>query len=178
MAVGQPESAPPPSPRRRYPAPFLIGTITIPVLILDQLSKLFVKAHMTIDETIPLVRHYLDITYVQNPGAAFSIFVDSAPWVRSALLIALSAAAIIVLAILLARAERVSPMTVAYTLILAGAIGNLIDRVARGRVIDFIRAHYYGWNYPVFNVADSAITIGVALIVIASVFGGEADRRG
>jgi signal peptidase II len=62
-------------------------------------------------------------------------------------------------------------------LILGGATGNLIDRAIRGRVIDFMRAHYYDLNYPVFNVADSAITIGVALIVLASFFGGDDEPK-
>ena len=73
------------------------------------------------------------------------------------------------------RSERVTINSVAFALILAGATGNLIDRALRGGlVIDFVRAHYYDLNYPVFNVADSAISIGIALIVLASLFGGDA----
>ena len=83
-----------------------------------------------------------------------------------------------VLVVLIARSEQVSINSVAFALILAGATGNLIDRAPRGgRVIDFVRTHYYDLNYPVFNVADSAITIGVALIILTSLFGGDAEPK-
>jgi signal peptidase II len=161
------------APRR----PFLplIGAITIPIVVLDQATKLFVKAHMALYESIALVPNYLDITYTLNPGAAFSILADAPPWARLAFLLSMSCAAIIVLVVLIARSERMSINSVGFALILGGATGNLIDRATRGgRVIDFMRAHYYDLNYPVFNVADSAITIGVALIILASLFGGDA----
>ncbi len=153
----------------------MIGAITIPTIVLDQASKLFVKAHMALYESIALAPNYLDITYTQNPGAAFSILADAPPWARLAFLLSMSCTAVIVLLVLIARSERVSINSIAFALILAGATGNLIDRATRGGlVIDFVRAHYYDLNYPVFNVADSAISIGIALIVLASLFGGDA----
>jgi len=153
---------------------FLIGAITIPVVVLDQATKLFVKSHMELYESISIVRNFVDITYTQNPGAAFSMLSEAPAWVREALLMLLAAAAIVVLVVLIVRAERVSASSIAFALILGGATGNLIDRAIRGRVIDFIRVHYYDLNYPVFNVADSAISIGVALIVLGAIF-GESD---
>jgi signal peptidase II len=87
---------------------------------------------------------------------------------RTVFLFALSATAIVVLLVLLAQAGEISLTSFAFALVLAGAAGNLIDRAARGRVIDFIRVHYYAANFPVFNVADSAITVGVALIILAT----------
>ncbi len=162
-----------PAPRR--PFLLLIGAITIPTIVLDQASKLFVKAHMALYESIALVPNYLDITYTQNPGAAFSILAEAPPWARLAFLLSMSCTAVIVLLVLIVRSERVSMNSIAFALILAGATGNLIDRATRGGlVIDFVRAHYYDLNYPVFNVADSAISIGIALIVLASLFGGDA----
>ena len=162
----------------RRPFLLLIGAITIPIIVLDQATKLFVKAHMALYQSITLVPNYLDITYTLNPGAAFSMLADAPPWARLAFLLSMSSVAIIVLVVLIARSERVSINSVAFALILAGAAGNLIDRATRGgRVIDFVRAHYYDLNYPVFNVADSAITIGVALIILASLFGGDAGPR-
>ncbi len=162
------------APRR----PFLplIGAITIPIVVLDQATKLFVKAHMALYESIALVPNYLDITYTLNPGAAFSMLADAPPWVRRAFLLSMSCAAIIVLIVLIVRSERVTINSVAFALILAGATGNLIDRALRGGlVIDFVRAHYYDLNYPVFNVADSAISIGVALIILAALFGSDGE---
>ncbi len=158
----------------------MIGAITIPIIVLDQATKLFVKAHMALYQSIALVPNYLDITYTLNPGAAFSILANAPPWARLAFLLSMSCAAIIVLTVLIVRAERVSIASAGLALIQAGAAGNLIDRATRGgRVIDFVRAHYYDLNYPVFNVADSAITIGVALVILTSLFGAdaEADRR-
>jgi signal peptidase II len=162
----------------RKPFLFLIGAITIPLIVLDQATKLLVRTHMALYESIALVPNYLDLTYTLNPGAAFSLMADAPPWARLAFLLSMSCAAVIVLVVLIARSEQVSINSVAFALILAGATGNLIDRATRGgRVIDFVRAHYYDLNYPVFNVADSAISIGVALIILASLFGGDAETK-
>jgi signal peptidase II len=161
------------SPRRPYL--FLFAAITLPVIVLDQLTKLFVQAHMALYESIAIIPNYLDITYTLNPGAAFSMLADAPAWVRKAFLLSMAAAAIIVLAVLIVRSERVSINSIAFALIMGGATGNLIDRAVRGRVIDFMRAHYYDLNYPVFNVADSAISIGVALIILTAFFGRDDD---
>jgi signal peptidase II len=158
----------------RRPFWVLIGAITVPVVVLDQATKIFVKSHMELYESIAIIPNYLDITYTQNPGAAFSMLSEAPVWVREALLMLLAATAIVVLLVLIVRAHRVSASSIAFALILGGAAGNLIDRAIRGRVIDFIRVHYYDLNYPVFNVADSAISIGVALFVLAAIF-GDAD---
>ena len=156
-------SAPP-----RRPFLFLLGAITIPVIILDQATKLFVQAHMALYESIAIIPNYLDITYTLNPGAAFSMLADAPPWVREAFLLTMAGAAIVVLAVLIVRSDRVSITSVAFALIMGGAMGNLIDRAIRGRVIDFMRAHYYDLNYPIFNVADSAICVGVGLLMLVS----------
>jgi signal peptidase II len=89
----------------------------------------------------------------------------------------MACAAIVVLAVMIVRADRISISSVAFALILGGAIGNLIDRAIRGRVIDFMRAHYYDLNYPIFNVADSAISIGVALIILTAFFGSDEEPK-
>ncbi|MGH7924083.1 MAG: signal peptidase II [Candidatus Binatus sp.] len=162
----------------RRPFLFMIAALTIPIIVLDQATKMFVQSHMALYESIALIPNYLDITYTLNPGAAFSIFADAPAWVRLAFLMSMSCVAIIVLLVLLARSERVSINSIAFALILGGATGNLIDRALRGgRVIDFMRAHYYDLNYPVFNVADSAISIGVTLIILASLFGADDEPK-
>jgi signal peptidase II len=147
----------------------LLGLVTVPLIALDQASKLYVAGHMALYESIPVIPNWFDITYTRNPGAAFSMFVAMAPWVRGAMLLALSVAAIVVLLVLIARSRRIDINSIAFALILAGAAGNLIDRALRGQVIDFIRLHYYDLNYPVFNIADSAITIGVVLVILATI---------
>lgn len=161
----------------RRPFLFLLGAITIPVILLDQATKLFVQAHMALYESIAIIPNYLDITYTLNPGAAFSMLADAPPWLRKTFLLSMACAAIIVLAVMIVRADRVSISSVAFALIMGGAVGNLIDRAIRGRVIDFMRAHYYDLNYPIFNVADSAISIGVALIILTAFFGSDDEPK-
>lgn len=165
-------------PRARRPFWFLIAFVTIPLIILDQVSKVFVSRHMMLYENITLIPNYLDITFTKNPGAAFSMFTTMPPWFRVGLLISLIAIALVVLIVLLAQSERINLTSFSYALILAGAAGNLIDRASRGfEVIDFIRAHYYDHNWPVFNVADSAISVGVTLIVLATLFGSNGESQ-
>ena len=132
---------------------------------------------MALYESIAIIPNYLDITYTLNPGAAFSMLADAPPWLRKMFLLSMACAAIVVLAVMIVRADRVSISSVAFALILGGAMGNLIDRAIRGRVIDFMRAHYYDLNYPIFNVADSAISIGVALIILTAFFGGDDEPK-
>jgi signal peptidase II len=146
----------------------MLAAVTAPVIALDQFTKLYVNAHMQLYENIPLVPNWLDLTYVRNPGAAFSMFTNLPDGFRSAMLFVFAAIAIVVIFVLLAAGEQATLTSVALALILAGAAGNLIDRAARGEVIDFVRAHYYSHNWPVFNVADSAVSIGVTLIVLSS----------
>jgi len=158
-------------PRSWRPFGILVGLIAVPLIVIDQLSKIYVASHLELYESIPIVPNWFDITYTQNPGAAFSMFVNLPPVVRLLMLCALSSIAIVVLLVLLARAGEISLMSFAMALILGGAAGNLIDRALRsGHVIDFIRVHYYDASYPIFNVADSAISVGVALIILSSLF--------
>jgi len=157
--------------RRRSPLFAMLVLVSLPVLVLDQATKLFVSSHMDLFESIPVIPNWIDITYTRNPGAAFSMFTNLPEWFREAFLVTLSLAAIVVLIVLIARSDGFTLTTFAFALILAGAGGNLIDRGLRGQVIDFIRVHYYDWNYPIFNVADSAISIGVALIILGTLRG-------
>jgi signal peptidase II len=125
--------------------------------------------------TIPIVSDWLDVTFTLNPGAAFSLFATMPARLRHWFFVVLSFGAIVVLLVLLARRTE-AWSNFAFALILGGTIGNLIDRLVRGRVIDFIYFHHESFNYPVFNLADSAITIGVAIILFESFFGGSPSR--
>jgi len=158
---------------RRHVAAILIGLVAIPLMVIDQASKLYIASHMYLYESITLIPGFLDITYTHNVGAAFSILTTMTPMFRSALLLTLSSLAVLVLAVLIVRADRVTPTSFGFALIMAGAAGNLIDRMVRGSVIDFIRVHWYEHNFPIFNVADSAITIGVGLVLLLSVVAPE-----
>jgi signal peptidase II len=151
-----------------------LGFVALPVFVLDQLVKLYIIRHLKLFEQIDLVPHWLAITYTLNSGAAFSLFATLAPAVREIMLDGLAAAAVVVLGVLLVRGARPPIVSAAFALIMGGAAGNLLDRLVRGRVVDFIYVHYYAWSYPVFNIADSAITIGVAVILLHSMFSHDA----
>jgi signal peptidase II len=164
-----PPAASPTPPRNWRPFVILVGLISVPLLVLDQVSKYYVEHHMFLYQTIPVVPHLFDITYTQNPGAAFSMFATLPAQFRVLFLVALSSTAIVVLLVLLAQSRKITLLSLSFALILAGASGNLCDRAFRGgRVIDFLRLHYYALSYPVFNVADSAISIGVVLVILAT----------
>jgi signal peptidase II len=174
VAIAAEESAP---PSGRRPFWRLLLFLTIPIVVLDQVTKFLVSSRMDLYESLTLIPNYLDITFTRNPGAAFSMFATMPPWMRVGLLVTLIGVAIVVLIVLLFQCERIDLTSIAFALILAGAAGNLIDRLTRGfQVIDFIRAHYYDLNWPVFNVADSAITIGVALIILSTLLGSSEEK--
>jgi len=158
---------------RRFAA--MLGLVALPVFVLDQLVKAYIISHLRLFEQIDVVPHWFTVTYTLNSGAAFSLFATLGPAMRGLILDGLAGAAVVVLGVLLARGARPPIVSVAFALIMGGAAGNLLDRVVRGRVVDFIYVHYYAWSYPVFNLADSAITIGVAIILLHSIFADGTD---
>lgn len=154
--------------------------LTLLAIVLDQASKLAVDSSMQLYESIPLIP-YFNLTYVHNTGAAFSFLSEAGGWQRwffAALALGIS----VVLTVWLARLQKHETLlAVALALILGGAVGNLIDRLAYGYVIDFLDAYYNSWHWPAFNIADSAITLGVALMLAESLGlggGGKADPLG
>ena len=136
-------------------------------LILDQASKLTVASTMRLYESIRITP-FFNLTYVHNPGAAFSFLSEAGGWQRW-LFAALAFLISIVIAAWLARLKKHETLlAVSLALVLGGAIGNLIDRLAYGYVIDFLDVYYRDWHWPAFNIADSAITVGVALMLLES----------
>jgi signal peptidase II len=141
--------------------------LTIFAIVLDQVSKITVDHLMHLYQSIPVLPSF-NITYVHNYGAAFSFLSDADGWQRW-LFTFLATAVSVVIAVWLARLKKHETLlAVSLALILGGAIGNLIDRVAYGYVIDFIDVYYQAWHFPVFNIADSAISLGVFLMILES----------
>lgn len=141
--------------------------VSVLSLLLDQASKLAVDGSMQLFESIPLLP-YFNLTYVHNTGAAFSFLSDAGGWQRW-LFAGLAVVMGGIIGLWLARLKQHETlMAVALALVLGGAIGNLIDRVAYGYVIDFLDVYYQDWHWPAFNIADSAICIGVALMLLES----------
>jgi len=152
--------------------------LTVLVLVVDQLTKGWVMARFELYESQALLS-WLNVTYVHNYGAAFSFLHHAGGWQRWMF----SAIAIGVSALLLFWLARISYRQwlqgSAYSLILGGALGNLVDRSWHGFVVDFIDFHLGQWHWPAFNVADSAICIGAALIAWEALRGQpEASRHG
>jgi signal peptidase II len=121
---------------------------------------------------IQVIPGFFRITHTENTGAAFSLFADSPSHWKTAMLISFSVVAMIVVSVLLWKQSRALTMTgVALSLILGGAVGNLWDRVASGRVVDFLLFYVKTYQWPVFNLADSAIVVGASLLVLEIIFG-------
>jgi signal peptidase II len=135
------------------------------VIVLDQLSKLFIVRHLgplQSQRVLPV----FNLTYWHNTGAAFSFLDNASGWQRW-LFTLLALAVSIALVCWLRRIDRRAPwLAAAITLVLGGALGNAIDRLRLGYVIDFIQVHWGAHYFPIFNVADSAITIGAALLIV------------
>ena len=144
-------------------------------VLLDQLSKLLIADNMQLYQSINIMP-YVNLTYVHNTGAAFSFLSEAGGWQRwffAALAIVIGS----VIAVWLSRLKaHETLMAVSLSLVLGGAIGNLIDRLAYGYVIDFIDIYVQSWHWPAFNVADSAITLGVALMLLESFGVGNAEK--
>jgi signal peptidase II len=142
------------------------------VLALDQASKWWILHHvMNPPQVIPLTS-FFNLVLGYNRGVSFGMFGDGEEIGRWALVV-LALVIAVALAVWLARAEK-PLLAAALGLIIGGALGNVIDRARIGAVVDFLDFHAYGYHWPAFNVADSGITVGAAILIIDSVFGAEA----
>ena len=141
--------------------------ITVVVFVLDQVSKAFFQSELTMYQQIVVIPDLFSWTLAYNTGAAFSFLAGQSGWQRW--LFALIA--IVVSVVLVVWLKRLKPsetwLAIALALVLGGALGNLVDRVLFGHVIDFILVHWQNrWYFPAFNLADSAITVGAIMLVI------------
>jgi signal peptidase II len=154
---------------RRLPWLLLISGL---VFLADRLTKIWVAAHIRIGGAIPVIPRVLRITHWTNDGAAFSLFAETAsPQVVRWVLVGFSLlAALVVLVLLVRLGSRFTPTTVALALILAGALGNVHDRIHYGSVVDFIEVHILSYHWPDFNVADSSVVTGACLLLLSSFF--------
>ena len=147
--------------------------LTLAVIVLDQWTKWLVTSNFVEYQSLTLLPVF-DLVRLHNEGAAFSFLSDASGWQRwmfSALGIGVSAGLVVWLKRLPARGQ--SLLAAALALIIGGALGNVIDRVLLGHVIDFIHVHYRQWYFPAFNVADSSITVGAILLILDSVLSGR-----
>ena len=149
--------------QRTHPAAWL--WLSVAVIVLDQATKFLVTRFLDLYERVEVLP-VLDFTLLHNTGAAFSILAGASGWQRW-FFIVLAVVVSLTLVIWLWRLPRGDRLiAIALALVLGGALGNLIDRVRHGYVVDFIHAHWGPAYFPAFNIADSAITVGAALLIL------------
>ena len=142
------------------------------VIVADHLTKFWVSSTLDYQEAVPVLP-FFSLVLVHNTGAAFSFLADAGGWQRW-FFIAVGIVAMVIIVRLLKRHSGQPRMALALALLLGGAIGNVIDRVVLGHVVDFLYFHYKSFAWPAFNVADSAITVGAALLIWDSLRGKPA----
>ena len=157
----------------------VLATVAGAIIALDQLIKIYVHANFNLGETVPVVQDIFHITYVRNTGAAFGFFRNAAETFRTVFFLSMPPIAIIIILRMLQTVDdRDRPQIFALSLIFGGAIGNYIDRLRFGYVIDFLDFHYgEAWSYPAFNVADSAIVTGVCLLLLLMFLHSRAAKK-
>ena len=138
--------------------------IALITLLIDQLTKIAVVGAFQLGETLP-IKSYFNLVRVHNPGAAFSFLADAGGWQRW-FFTGLGVVAAGVMLYLLRMHAGQTLFCLALSLLLGGAVGNVIDRVIYSHVIDFLDFYYGTWHFPAFNVADSAISVGAALLIL------------
>ncbi len=147
--------------------------LSVLIIVADQISKGFVLEHFQLHESLPVVDGLLNWTLAYNEGAAFSFLSDAGGWQRwffTALAVVVSS----ILVVWLSRTNRSDWRTaLPLALIVGGAIGNVIDRIRLGHVVDFIDVHYGTWSWPAFNIADSAISVGAVMLIAFGMFASK-----
>jgi len=144
-----------------------VSFFAIIFLIVDQAIKFFVSSKLILNQSNMKIKDFLNITYVQNTGAAFSLFSGN-KW----LLIVIGLLALVGLSIYIYKLADITDFDMfTYSLLLGGILGNLIDRIIHGYVIDYISLNIFGYHFPIFNFADMCIVISVVLIFIGMLKG-------
>jgi signal peptidase II len=145
--------------------------IALFVIVLDRLAKLVVERKIPLHDGIQIIPGFFRLTHLENRGAAFGLFADSpSPWKIGALVLFSVIALVVVSALLWKNSHTISITGIGLALILGGAVGNLWDRLTAGHVTDFLLFYVGRYQWPAFNVADSAIVVGATLLVYEIVF--------
>lgn len=139
------------------------------VVALDLWTKYLAMANLELFRPVPMT-DWFNLTLAHNTGAAFSLLAEGGGWQRWFFIVVASGISVFLLGWLWRLPLAARALPVALMLVLGGAIGNLIDRIRFGYVVDFIDLHYAGWHWPAFNLADSAIVVGVGLMLLESLF--------
>ena len=152
------------------------------VIVLDRVTKLWIERSVGLWDRHTVIPGFFDIVHTQNRGMAFGLFADGDSRLRSVLLIGVALVVLVIVASLIWRMPREfvpdgRTARLSLGLVLGGAVGNLWDRIFRGSVTDFLDFHAGGYHWPAFNVADSAITVGAALLAFGLLRAGPARSQ-
>jgi len=137
------------------------------LIVLDQFTKYFVVTHIPRHHSVWVIDNFFSITHIRNPGVAFGMFASQASEYKALIFITISLVAIVAILTIFHQTSEFQRLVIyGLILIFSGAVGNLIDRVMHGEVIDFLYFHFGDFHFPAFNVADSCISVGVGFMVI------------
>jgi signal peptidase II len=145
----------------------ILATVSVGTILLDQASKVHIMQTMRLHESIPVIPNFFSLTYIRNPGAAFGILASSSNGFRLLFFGFTSLFALVLLGTIFVRLRHddwIGQLSIAG--ILGGAIGNLLDRMRFGEVIDFLDFYIDAYHWPAFNVADAAISVGVCFLIV------------
>lgn len=155
----------------------LYAAIALVIFAGDQATKVMVKNSVPEHTVIPVIPNFLNLTHIKNAGVAFGLFSDApAPW-KTAVLIVVSVALLATVAGIVVKSRHLRwEAGVGLAMILGGALSNLVDRIRMGRVVDFVDVYFRSYHWPTFNLADSAIVVGAAFLVLQLIF-SESDSH-
>jgi signal peptidase II len=152
---------------RFAPSQASLAGLSVTIGVLDQVTKAIVRATLPLHQSVPVIPGFLDITHVRNTGAAFGLLNAADIPFKPALMTMIALAALIAIGVYALRAGTHQPFTrVGLAFVVGGAVGNLIDRVSVGYVLDFVDVYWRGWHFWAFNVADAAISVGASLLIL------------
>ena len=155
----------------------LFGILILLVIVLDQASKLWIAGNFALYETVPVIPGLFNLTCLHNTGAAFGLLAGEQALWRHLFFVGVAVVALTAIGILYRKLRPASVWyTVALGLIAGGAVGNLIDRLRLGSVIDFLDVYVGAHHWPAFNLADSAITVGVTIFLVMNFFFDKAGK--
>ena len=154
--------------RNKYIRLVVIGGI---IVIIDQLTKFFIVKYLPLHDTLPVVSGLFNIIHIKNPGGAFGLLADLSPGMRTLIFLFISSLAVgLILYFYLKTPVNQTWLAAGFALIFGGAIGNLVDRIRFGVVTDFLDFYISKYHWPAFNVADSAITVGIGIFIFHLLF--------
>ena len=155
--------------KNKYVLLFFVSGVLI---VMDQYTKLMVSLHIPLNYSVKVVEGFFNFTHIRNSGVAFGLFANQQSEYKALMFIAISTIAIIAILVIFHQTPKEKKMVqTGLILIFSGAIGNLIDRILHGEVIDFVDFFINRHHFPAFNIADSCITVGVIMMVIDLFFG-------